>query len=429
MHNSRLAITDPRVVLSQMAFVIIGINLVAGMDSIPSVGWMFMHHPDDFRDYSWAAIFDFLWSLRTGIPPFFAGLELVLVKLTGSAEWVTVYGYQMALISVYLLAMLLARVSPWRYWISVLVSGVFFYTTVLVHPGLPVSYDLFFPLFFLLFVTFLRWATTEMEGRWAIFAAVLSGFFLAMTELSRPFVIYWMPVMLVLAWRMLGRSRKLWLGFLAPIVMISGLWHAHLYLDFRQLTFTNHTGANLARGWPQVVHDTPIDETQGVAVRPGRWFDRNTEVHTQNSQMLERAVFKYWRDNPWASVRHLAYRLRELLSAKTQLYSHDPQSWVFWFYGPMVWLMVGISLAGAGIWAREACGRGEGIDWKVEGGDIIVTGFTFYCLLVLAIGEAGEEARLLISVLPILAVCPLPSEVLLRGLKESAALNRHREIV
>ena len=91
--------------------------------------------------------------------------------------------------------------------------------------------------------------------------------------------------------------------------------------------------------------------------------------------------------------------------------------------------MLGISLGVAGIWAREACGRGEGIDWKVEGGDIIVTGFTFYCLLVLAIGEAGEEARLLISVLPILAVCPLPSEVLLMGLKESAALNRHREIV
>ncbi|MFM2006101.1 MAG: hypothetical protein RLZZ09_1756, partial [Pseudomonadota bacterium] len=174
MHNSRLAITDPRVVLSQMAFVIIGINLVAGMDSIPSVGWMFMHHPDDFRDYSWPAVIDFLWGLRTGIPPFLAGLELVLVKLTGSAEWVTVYGYEIALISVYLLAMLLARVRPWRYWISVLLSGVFFYTTVLVHPGLPVSYDLFFPLFFLLFVTFLRWATTEMEGRWAIFAAVLS---------------------------------------------------------------------------------------------------------------------------------------------------------------------------------------------------------------------------------------------------------------
>lgn len=429
MYNSRLAITDPRVVLSQMAFVMIGINLVAGMDSIPSVSWMFMHFPEDFKDYSWAAIFDFMWGLRTGIPPVLAGLELVCVKLTGSANWVTIFGYQVALISAFLLAMHLARATPFRYGLSVLVSGVFLYSTVLVHPGLPVSYDLFFPLFFLLFVTFMRWATDDVRRSSAIFLAALSGFFLAMTELSRPFVIYWMPVMLVMAWRMLGRSRKVWLGFLAPVVMISGLWHTHLYLDFRQLTFTNHTGANLARGWPQVVHDKPIDETQGVAVRPGRWFDRNTEVHTQNSRMLERAVLKYWRDNPWASARYMAYRLRELLSAKTQLYSHDPQSWVFWFYGPLVWVTVGILLGGAFVWSRKACGLEKGIDWKAHGGDIIVTGFTLYCLLVLAIGEAGEEARLLISVLPMLAVCPLPQKEFLMGLQASVPFNPRREIV
>ena len=424
-----MAINDPRVVLSQMVFVIIGINLVAGMDSIPSVGWMFMHHPDDFRDDSWAAIFDFLWGLRTGIPPFLAGLELVLVKMTGSAVWVTVYGYQMALISVYLLAMQLARSTPWRYGLSVLASGTFLYSTVLVHPGVPASYDVFFPLFFLLFVTSLRWATSEMKLHWAIFAAVLSGVFLALTELSRPFVIYWTPVMLFAVWRMLGRDRRVWLGFLAPIVMISGLWHVHLYLDFGQLTFTNHAGANLARGWPQVEHAAPIDETRGVAVRPGRWFDRNTEVHTQNSRMLEKAVFKYWRDNPWASARHLVFRVRELLSAKTQLYSHAPQSWVFSLYGPMVWSMLGIMLGRVALWSLEACGRGKGIDWRVEGGAIIVTGFTLYCLLVLSIGEAGEEARLLISVLPMLAVCPLPSYRLLMGLKKSVPINRYDEIV
>jgi hypothetical protein len=421
MHDHRLAITDPRVVLSQMTFVIVGINLVAGMSSIPSVGWMFMHHPDDFRDYTWTAIFDFLWGLRTGIPPFLAGLELVLVKLTGSAHWVTVYGYQVALISVYLLAMQLARATSWRYGLSVLASGVFFYTTVLVHPAVPASYDLFFPAFFLLFVTLLQWAIARAEGCWAMAAAVLSGFFLAMTELSRPFVIYWLPMLLFITGRMVGRNRGVWLGFMAPIVLISGLWHVHLYLDFRQLTFTNHTGANLARGWPQVEHAAPIDETSGVAVRPGRWFDRNTEVHTQNSRMLERAVFRYWLDNPWASVRHLAYRLSELLSAKTRLYSHDPQSWVLWIYRPMVWLTVGILLGAVLFWGREAFGRGNGIDWPASGGDIIVTGFTLYCLLVLAIGEAGEEARLLISVLPMLAVCPLPNGRLLMAFKKTCS--------
>jgi hypothetical protein len=87
----------------------------------------------------------------------------------------------------------------------------------------------------------------------------------------------------------------------------------------------------------------------------------------------------------------------------------------------MVWLTVGILLGAVLFWGREAFGRGNGIDWPASGGDIIVTGFTLYCLLVLAIGEAGEEARLLISVLPMLAVCPLPNGRLLMAFKKTCS--------
>lgn len=408
--HEQLAITDIWVLYSQMIFVVFGIHFVGELRSIPSTSWMFMHHPEDFKEASWADIFSFLWGLHTGIPPLLSGLELVCVKFTGTADLVTIYLYRAGLIGVYCLAMLMARNTHFRYGLSVVTSSVFLYSTVLIHPGIPLGYDVFFPVFFLLFATFLQVACHRNEQIDGVSPAIMAGFFISMTELSRPFVVYWMPVLLFMSWRMLRGQRKSWWGFLAPIILISGFWHVHLYVTFKQITFTNHSGVNLSRGWPQISYPPRINETAGITVKPGRWFDRNTEVHTLNSRILEREVFKYWMGHPVASARHMLVRLKTLLSARTQLYSHDPHSWIFQFYGPLVWLTSAIMLGslffhGWMLWTRK-----EGIDWKHDGSDVIVTGFALYCLSILAIGEAGEEARLLISVLPFLALCPIPSK-------------------
>lgn len=370
-----------------------------------------MHHPDDFKESSWMDIFQFLWGLRTGIPPMLAGFELICVKLTGSAYWITVTLYQAALITVYLLALLLSRRSLGRYVLSLLVSTVFLYATVLIHPGVPASYDIFFPCFFLLSVVCLqtaaKWPDTLGGAIWAIFA----GFFLSATELSRPFVIYLIPIWLWIAWCMIRNRPVVVVGYLLPILLISGIWHMHLYHDFHQISFTNHTGINLSRGWPQVRYPPPIDEQSGVMVKPSRWFDRNTEIHTLNSQMMVSAVIKYWVEHPLDSVWHVLERLKTLISAKTQLYSHQPRSWIFMIYAPTVWITIVIALAGVYIRVKSGLVDRKGMDWLNVGSDLLVSIFALFCLLIQAIGESGEEARLLLSVLPMLAVCPIQNPI------------------
>lgn len=409
MRPHRLPLSSPWILLSQMLWVVLGMQLVAGLGSIPSVGWMFMHHPDDFKSSSWMEIIQFLWGLRTGIPPMLAGFELICVKLTGSADWITVTLYQTALVTVYLLALLLARKNLGRYGLSLAVSTVFLYATVLIHPGVPASYDIFFACFFLLSVLCLqsaaKWPHTLGGSLWA----VLAGFFLSATELSRPFVIYLIPVWLWIAWCMIHKRPAVVISFLLPVVLITGLWHVHLYHDFNQISFSNHAGINLSRGWPQIHYPTPLDEQSGVVVKPGRWFDRNTEIHTLNSRMMGSVVLKYWMEHPLASTWHMLVRLKSMLSAKTQLYSHQPRSWIFMLYAPTVWLTTVIALAGVYIRVKSGISNRESMDWLNNGADLLISVFTLCSLLIQAVGESGEEARLLLSVLPMLAVCPIPN--------------------
>ena len=77
---------------------------------------------------------------------------------------------------------------------------------------------------------------------------------LALLELTRPFMIFLLPLFLVVEWHRIylhaPRRQSALAAFLLPVVVLSGGWHLHLFLAHdHQIAWTNISGYNLQRAW------------------------------------------------------------------------------------------------------------------------------------------------------------------------------------
>ncbi|MBM3122378.1 MAG: hypothetical protein FJZ97_09375, partial [Chloroflexi bacterium] len=371
---------------------------------------MRIYAPEDFHTLAdWAV---YLRDLQVPIPPILSTFEIWSTMATGSTAIVTTYLYRMSIVGSYLLALVLCYPSRPRAVAAFLVALPSMWGTVIVHPGNPQVYDVVYPFLVLAFVGLLTILKHRdwLPPRLVIPLSCLAGVVLASAELSRPFVLYLMPLLLVggiLVIRPLGRPSCV--AFVLPLVLISGLWHLHLVAAHGQLLWTNHSGFNLVRAWSDTPTPILVPEPDAVPIAPGRWGNLNTPEHLANSRILQAAVLGQVARYPGHAATEALQKVFDFATAPTAIYTHTPDQPALVVYRAVSLLLFLLLFANAlllFLLFLEAPKRA--VTLLAEPQNILIC-VAISSLVFLALGEAEEEARLVLSVLPMVAGLPIAS--------------------
>jgi hypothetical protein len=395
-----------------LIFMALGAFLVCNSTAMPATRWMNIYDFDDFKTVR--NVVDYLANLRVPIPPLISIAEIADHMLFGSSDLVTKLLYRESLVCMYVAAMLLAFPSPSRLIISFLASIVFLWGTVVVHPGNPMIYDVLFPFFALgaiLLLKLVRSRSFMTPGR-QIALCLMAGLLLSFAELSRPFFLIILPVILVGMYLFLRKTdRRLFIALAIPLLLFSGTWHMNMLLRHHQLLWTNQSGVNLYRAWPRTELPALITEVNDQPIKPNRWRNSNTQERYENSRLLQRAVARHIISHPWSSVCYAGKRISAVVNPKTSIYEHDPANPILAVYRPVGLLLSAFLLLNVVLVLLYALLAGKRCleIIALPNNMIIITGGL--SLLILALGEIHEEARLLISVLPFIATCAIASRL------------------
>jgi hypothetical protein len=393
--------------------------------STPSINWMWMYYPSDLQNLEWRDIGHFMTELRTGIPPVLGGVELLLFKLFGTSDLLTVWGYRLSLLLMYSITIVLFARNRLQYTLTFIVSLVALHASILIHPNNPQLYDYFLPLCLLLYLGFLL-LIAPASGRGKIGFALLAGFFVSMAELLRPFILFILPVIVLLTFINLRQQpRRVFLAFLVPIILFSGTWHLKLFLiNNGQTTWSNYSGYNLRKAW-SYIDDWPemeVDPTSNeYSIEVGeppvgrvRLGNLNTQVTYNNSQLLQRHFIDYVVSNPLETVLITLIMVADLLRPHTQMNNWadgtgnfgGPSGAIVFLYKLTVPVLSLISIANLIIAVFRQLPRRPLL---TMGNPIFILLFiTWLYIFLLAIGDQGEEARFMLSVLPLFAALPFP---------------------
>lgn len=375
---------------------------------VVSTAWMNVYSifPEEWPK-SWQEIREFFWDLRTGIPPLFSFLEITAYKYTESVVWILKGFYRKAIIVMLLLPIFFSQRRVIDLSLLLLLATLFLEAIVLVHPANPQYYDVVFPSFIMLYLLLNRASWKGNYKPWIANAlAITSGLFLTWAELSRPFMIALVPLLILWSLYHYIKAKKIrrFLYFLIPIILFSGLWHAKLLYRHNQLIWSNHSGQNFLQAW---LHMVDFDELQKQfhpeepPLQEGLWNNINTEVHYQNTEMRKSAAIEAITSNPGEAWKHFVYKTLVFTGPRTQMYAHDPQ-------GPIIdiYKLVGRSLfILLGILMLESLVRVIRDPKQLASMRIAIIGITAFLSLMPIIGEDGEEARFAVSVLPFLMIC------------------------
>jgi hypothetical protein len=394
-------------------FLLAIIALVWGMGrGEPAIQWMDIFHLNDASTPGQAL--DFFRDLRVPIPPNLALIEIVDYQLTGNLLVATGFLYHAYVVIAYGCVAALVYPSRVRLVLCSLAGVLFVYATKYISPGNAQIYDVATPCFFLLFVLLLRIATEVKRRRLALAALVLAGFFLGNFELSRPYAIYLLPFALIAAWVRIGSTRR-FLIFVLPVLILSGGWHAHLFIAYRQTTSSNHAGFNLWRCWeaqlPASQRRPPLVPEDNAPLVPDRYPNLNNPQHFENSKRLQRRIRHYIVTHPVASTVFVAKRVIAFTAGEASLYYRRPPSdRLTKLYSATVRVTSMIFIVGfAALVFRFAwllARKRDRLAALVGNLDNLILLVGFGSMLILSIGENGEEARFVISLLPMLATVP-----------------------
>jgi 4-amino-4-deoxy-L-arabinose transferase-like glycosyltransferase len=399
--------------LLQVCLVLLGMLWLQSSSSSPALAWMNIYVLEDFANYTWADIGVFLLQNKLPLPPVIVFFELATYKLFGSTYLVTVLLYKFAFIAPYVIVLSFAKTSMRRVWVVFFISCLFLFCAITIHRGNPQGYDVFLPCLLVLFLYCAQSGGVAASQASKLKYAVLAGVCLSLAELTRPFMIYLVPLLIILM--LLGyrgqdktvRS-KLMLGFLMPIILISGSLHLSLYINHQQLNFSNHAGFNLHRAWSRLVPvPALLEEPKLFQANPERWENFNTKEHQLNSQRMQDAIFKHWLTQPVQSLSFGINLLRDFMSAPTAIYEHKPTSIFLQSYQLLYQVLSGVMLlncvivlGGVGFLSKNKVQ-----DLMTTDNLIILLGTSL--LVIFAISEKAEEARFVISTLPFVAACAL----------------------
>ncbi|MCH7611490.1 MAG: hypothetical protein IIB10_12500 [Chloroflexi bacterium] len=388
---------------ASVLLVIIGAYLTRHSDGTPSTKWMSIYRVEDIANVREAL--EFYSNLRVPIPIPTSLLEIVSHLVSPNTLFVGRSVYRVSIVIAYWLALMMCYPSLSRLAVVFPVSVLFLWSTTIIHPGNPQVYDVIFPCFVLLSLLFLK-AANRARGVSAgsTAAALAAGLFLSLAELTRPFFIFLLPIVILVALvRLRELSRRHLLVFLAPIILLSGTWHLYQFTRYGQLTWSNHSGFNLSRAWPMVEPPDLIPEVS-PPIELGRWPNLNTAEHAENSRRWQAALVQYVIENPIYSADHVMRKFTDFAGAPTGIWAHQPVHPALDLYRPTVLFAITVVGVGSVLLVLSFAGyRGKATKLLGAPENALIV-MTFLSVLILPVSEMGEEARLLISILPFLAL-------------------------
>lgn len=406
--------------VAALVFVVVAVLQVEDITGRTATQWMLQYRLGDFR--SWGDLWTYLAELRTGIPPLLSFVEVSSYLLTGSVAWELTVFYRSVFVFVFAMPFLFFSRTRAEYALSYFTSIVFLVAAAKIVPENPQVYDLLFPLFFLLFLLFVRSSASVAGPRLRVGCALAGGFALAAFELTRPYVLILLPLLLFHAYRVLkDRPGHVFVAVCVPVLLLSGGWHAKLlFFQQGQVLWSNYGGENAYRSWAPLMGEKPPDSPPEDPYRDKsfrgsgdfRTMALDTAWHSQKDAHLQRAVVDYVFTHPGPAARHLLWQIGVVLEPQTVVFrkyggvvfEREPPEGITILYAPLVWLSAAWMLAG-GLWLGVRCVRERSLAVLGETPAMILIVFGF-SLGVTAFAESGEEARFLVSLLPLLACYP-----------------------
>ncbi|MEA3351375.1 MAG: hypothetical protein U9Q82_12185, partial [Chloroflexota bacterium] len=402
-----LELTGKQIVFILLSIFLVGVWFFLRRDMIgrPSTSWMSYYHAIDFLEATPREILAFFKEMRSGIPPLLSLLEIVNVKVFGSTKIITNELYRLALLVSYCLAVWLFSKRIVNAVASFVLALIFLPATVFISAQNPEIYDVYFPCFVLMFLFFDQLTRECAKNRTLrVLSAFISGLFLSFAELSRPFVLVFIPIILMyiyLAYRPL--PKKVLIAFLIPLLLISASWHAKLLVfNNGQIFWSNHGGFNFYRAWGDIIDMPELVE------EPQTWDNRSqihTQEHYENGKRIQSAVLKYVLTHPLDSIPRIVERMGALLRPRLTLFDQpEPQdifAWVYRiaFYAAFLFFLIQLMCLLIDFIANPSLQLFANPQHVL----LIVIGAS---IAILALAEKGEEARLLLAVLPLLAALP-----------------------
>ena len=393
----------------------VGGLVVHSARATPSLEWMKLYTLEDFRGLSDVGVF--LGELHTGIPPLLAFLEIVSYLATGGSGLTSVVLYQLTLLIAFGLPFLVFPRTTLECGLSFVLCLVFLTATRVVTAPNPLVYDALLPALVLGFVAVIEVARRRPEGAGTTLLLGLGGLLLASAELTRPFALLLLPVLLLYAGLALGGLKRPLVAVLVPVVLLSGGWHLKLLVAHEgQLLWSSHGGFNLYRLWKQEIDEWPSftktphwwrGSPEPTRLRgSGEWrsLQLNTANHAERSVALSRTVVAHVLTHPLSSAQLVGGQTLTLLRPRTSLLRQDPKGPVILVYRaltPLAGAWFGVNaLLLASLGLRRS---GRTVFARPETA-LLLCGWL--CIGFLSMGESGEEARLVVSVLPFMAALP-----------------------
>lgn len=383
-------------------FAIYGSFATHKVAALPATRWMNMFNFGPFT--SWEAVGTYLWELRTGVPPAISAAEVISFKVSGSYEWVIKGFYRKALIAMLILPIFFTRRRLRDYLLLYPMAWLMLLALIKIVMGNAQVYDVLLPVFLLLFFGLLAWGKRMDHRRsrqWLLL--LLAGCSLSMAELARPFMLALLPFLLLYAGYQLWERRRLWLPLLIPVLLLSGGWHAKLLVQHGQLIWSNHAGSNLVGAWAPLLDHAALDASLEPEAPPledneWTWDNLNTEPHYRNSQKRKAAVKAAILAQPQAAWQHFLAKVQTFTEPQVGMYAYQPTGWEIDAYRRVVrtafWLLVVLLLRAIVKFLQN---------WRYafsQEGMLLLS--TAFLTLMPIIGESGEEARFLVSVVPLL---------------------------
>jgi hypothetical protein len=342
----------------------------------------------------------------------------------------------------YRVCFVLAFVVPWlafsrsrlQFWASFVTCAVFLASAskIAVGGGNQQAYDVQFPLTLLLAIHFAVRASRTASLRRACMFAAAAGCCMTFMELLRPFGLFVLILLLVYGTALLYRNqRRALLAMLIPVVMFSGVWHLKLFLfNGGQIVWSNHGGHNLYNGWRNLMSNdiefdmlTPeerlaMSQQEFVGTGVSRRLRLDSELHTVEGRMLGQEVTRFILRHPAASVAHVYEGYTRLFEPKLNIFSmfrgvdvdklygepfrpKGPEIAVYPYFvwTTAAWTAIGLVLLPIAILSRRS------LRILVAPESVIIVCAALLSFLIV-IGDRGEEARFLFTLLPLLAVYP-----------------------
>jgi len=353
--------------------------------------------------------------------------------LFGGASFMLEDVYRLAFVLVFLLPPLFFSRSKIEFALSYAISMFFMLAAAKIVPANPQTYDIYFSLLALLFIVAAQGCIHARTAAARRFLALLAGLSLGAFELCRPFALLLVPVLLLHGYRVIRpRSPRLFVLLLIPFLMISAGWHLKLaILQDGQVFISNYGGRNLLQTWGPLLKEFSEPKLELSVIRRGSpQYHQLTEKRFQGTGRLarlkldtawfsrssveqQRAVRRFVLEHPLRAVEFTFVEMLDTLSGHTVFFlrssagiSHFRRSPVR--HPDLYTLLVRVTALYAflnGLWLIVRWVRERSLSFLAEPATAVI-GILFLALGITSIAESGEEARSLVSLLPLLACLP-----------------------